>query len=145
MSTRPVLLVVVTGLAAVWLRPSQSEPKIVFEDVVGRSGIAYEMHNSATPQRHQVETMLAGVAVFDYNNDGLPDIYFVNGAKLPEMDKSDPAHHIRLYRNNGDGTFTDVTQSAGLQGVGYGMGVAAGDYDNDGFEDLYIASVVSTK
>lgn len=141
MSTRPILGVVVTGLAAVWLLPSQSEPKIVFENVVERSGIAYRMHNSATPQRHQVETMLAGVAVFDYNNDGLPDIYFVNGAKLPELDKADPVYHNQLYRNNGDGTFTDVTEKAGLQGVGYGMGVAVGDYDNDGYEDLYIASV----
>jgi hypothetical protein len=141
MSMRRILLVAVAGLAAVWLLPSQSAPKIVFENIIERSGITYEMHNSATPQRHQVETMLAGVAVFDYNNDGLLDIYFVNGAKLPEMDKSDPAYHNRLYRNNGDGTFTDVTEKAGLQGAGYGMGVAVGDYDNDGFEDLYIASV----
>jgi hypothetical protein len=121
--------------------PSQSGPKIVFDNIVERSGITYQMHNSVTPQKHQVETMVAGVAVFDYNNDGLPHIYFVNGAKLPEMDKLDPAYHNRLYRNNGDGTFTDVTEKAGLQGAGYGMGVAAGDYDNDGFEDLYIASV----
>jgi hypothetical protein len=138
---RLIFLLMLAGLAAAWLLPSQNAPKIVFDNVVERSGITYQMHNSVTPQKHQVETMLAGVAVFDYNNDGLPDIYFVNGAKLPEMDKSDPAYHNRLYRNNGDGTFTDVTEKAGLQGAGYGMGVAAGDYDNDGFEDLYIASV----
>ncbi len=141
MSTPRILLLAVTGLAVVWLLPSQTGPAIVFENAIARSGISYEMHNSVTPQKHQVETMLAGVAVFDYNNDGLLDIYFVNGAKLPEMDKSDPGYHNRLYRNNGDGTFTDVTARAGLEGAGYGMGVAVGDYDNDGFEDLYIASV----
>ena len=141
MRMRLILLVAVAGLDAVWLLPSQNVPKIAFENVIERCGITYEMHNSVTPQKHQVETMLAGVAVFDYNNDGLPDIYFVNGAKLPEMDKSSPAYYNRLYRNNGDGTFTDVTEKAGLQGAGYGMGVATGDYDNDGSEDLYIASV----
>jgi len=133
--------VLVTGLAAGWLLPSQTGPRILFENIVKRSGVTYQMHNSVTPQKHQVETMLAGVAVFGYNNDGLPDLYFVNGAKLPELDKSDPAYHNRLYRNNGNGTFTDVTERAGLQGAGYGMGVVAGDYDNDGFEDLYISSV----
>src|SRR6202030_1757746 len=125
--------VLVSGVA------QRQAPKIVFENILKSSGIRYVTDNSATPNKHQIETMLAGVAVFDYNNDGLPDIYFVNGARLPQMDKSDPRYFNRLYRNNGDGTFTDVTQRAGLQGAGYGMGVAAGDYDNDGFEDLYIS------
>jgi hypothetical protein len=141
MYTIRICIVAILGFAAVWLLRSQSSPTIVFENTIARSGIDYAMHNSVTPQRHQVETMLAGVAVFDYNNDGLPDIYFVNGAQLPQMDKSDPAYHNRLYRNNGDGTFTDVTEKAGLAGAGYGMGVAVGDYDNDGFEDVYIAGV----
>jgi len=82
--------------------------------------------------------MTGGVAVFDYNNDGLLDIFFTNGAEIPSLIKSDPGFSNRLFRNNGDGTFTDVTEKAGLAGVGYSMGVAAGDYDNDGFVDLYV-------
>src|SRR5579863_5359359 len=102
---------------------------IVFENIIDSSGVRFVMDNSASPRKHQIETMLSGVAVFDYNNDGLMDLYFVNGARLPDMDKSDARYWNRLYRNNGDGTFTDVTEKAGLRGDGYGMGVAAGDYD----------------
>jgi hypothetical protein len=83
--------------------------------------------------------MTGGVALFDYNNDGFLDIFFTNGAAIPSLDKSNPSYFNRLYRNNGDGTYTDVTAAAGLAGAGYSMGVAAGDYDNDGFVDLYIA------
>lgn len=82
--------------------------------------------------------MTGGVALFDYNNDGLLDIFFTNGAAIPSLEKSNPSYANRLFRNNGDGTFTDVTEEAGLAGIGYSMGVAAGDYDNDGFVDLYI-------
>ena len=82
--------------------------------------------------------MTGGVAVFDYNNDGLLDIFFTNGAEIPSLKKSNSSFHNKLFRNNGDGTFTDVTEKAGLAGVGYSMGVAAGDYDNDGFVDLYV-------
>jgi hypothetical protein len=85
--------------------------------------------------------MAGGVAVLDYNNDGLPDIFFTNGAAIPSLQKTNSTYWNRLYRNNGDGTFTDVTESAGLKGVGYSMGVGAGDYDNDGFVDLYVAGV----
>ncbi len=129
------------SLSAALFAVSSSPPPIVFENTIERSGIRFVLDNSATPQKHQPETMIGGVAVFDYNNDGLPDIYFVNGARLPEMDKRDPRYWNRLYRNNGDGTFTDVTAGSGLEGAGYGMGVAAGDYDNDGWVDLYIAGV----
>ena len=120
--------------------PSEPGP-IVFENLIGRSGITFKMNNGVTPRKHQVEAMLAGVAVFDYNNDGLMDLYFVNGAHLPDMDKSDPSFWNRLYRNNGDGTFTDVTEKAGVRGTGFGMGVAAADYDNDGWVDLYVTGV----
>ncbi len=85
--------------------------------------------------------MLGGVAVFDYNNDGLLDIFLTNGAAIPSLEKTNPSYWNRLYRNNGDGTFTDVTEQAGVQGVGYSMGVAAGDYDNDGWVDLYVTGV----
>lgn len=117
------------------------QSQISFEDLIERSGIRFQLKNSITPQRYSIETMLGGVAVFDYNNDGLLDIFFTNGAAIPSLEKTDPSYWNRLYRNNGDGTFTDVTEQAGVKGVGYSMGVAAGDYDNDGFVDLYIAGV----
>ena len=129
------------GLAAVGWMQAGSGPAIVFENIQPSSGVDFVLDNSATPEKHQPETMLAGVAIFDYNNDGLPDLFFVNGARMPDLAKSDPRYWNRLYRNNGDGTFTDVTEKAGVKGTGYGMGVAAGDYDNDGCVDLYIAGV----
>jgi enediyne biosynthesis protein E4 len=111
---------------------------IEFENVIEASTIKFKLRNSVSPQHYTIETMTGGVAVFDYNNDGLLDIFFTNGAAIPSLEKSDPSYYNRLYRNNGDGTFTDVTEGAGLKGIGYSMGVAAGDYDNDGFVDLYI-------
>ncbi|MSV30338.1 MAG: CRTAC1 family protein [Bryobacterales bacterium] len=85
--------------------------------------------------------MAGGVAVFDYNNDGRPDIYFVNGARQPALEKSDASFYNRLYRNEGGGRFADVTIASGVPGEGYATGVAAADYDNDGFADLFIAGV----
>ena len=131
--------VLTAGTLCLW--SAAAPPAIVFENTIEESGIHFAMHNSATPERHQVETMIAGVAVLDYNNDGLPDIYFANGAQLPGMEKTGPEYYNRLYRNNGDGTFTDVTAKAGVQGRGYSMGVAVGDYDNDGCVDIYVAGV----
>jgi hypothetical protein len=118
-----------------------SAAAIQFENVIEQSKIKFKFKNSVSPQHYTFETMAGGVAVFDYNNDGLLDIFFTNGAAIPSMEKSDPSYSNRLFRNNGDGTFTDVTEKAGLQGIGYSMGVAAGDYDNDGFVDLYVAGV----
>ncbi len=114
---------------------------LAFENLIRQSQIKFELKNSVTPQRYSIETMLGGVAVFDYNNDGLLDIFFTNGAAIPSLKKTGPEYWNRLYRNNGDGTFTDVTRSAGLEGIGYSMGVAVGDYDNDGYEDLYVVGV----
>jgi len=114
---------------------------IEFENVIEQSNIKFKLRNSVSPQRYTFETMAGGVALFDYNNDGLLDIFFTNGAAIPSLEKSDPSYANRLFRNNGDGTFTDVTEKAGLQGIGYSMGVAAGDYDNDGFVDLYVTGV----
>jgi len=114
---------------------------IQFENVIEQSNIKFKLRNSVSPQRYTFETMAGGVAIFDYNDDGLLDIFFTNGAAIPSLEKSDASYFNRLYRNNGDGTFTDVTEKAGLQGIGYSMGVAAGDYDNDGFVDLYVTGV----
>jgi hypothetical protein len=114
---------------------------IQFENVVEQSKVKFKLRNSVSPQRYTFETMTGGVAVFDYNNDGLLDIFFTNGAAIPSLEKSDVSYSNRLFRNNGDGTFTDVTEKAGLQGTGYSMGVASGDYDNDGFVDLYVTGV----
>ena len=120
---------------------SSSAPSISFENVVERSGVDFVLNNSVTADKHQIETMMGGVALFDYDNDGLLDIYFANGARLPQMDKSNPAFSNRLYRNVGGGSFKDVTELAGVRGSGYAMGVAVGDYDNDGHVDLYVAGV----
>ena len=122
-------------------QPTKPKPAISFENTIDRSGINFILNNSRTPEKHQIETMMAGVAVFDFDNDNLLDIYFANGAALPSFDKSDPKFFNRLYRNNGKGTFADVTDKAGVKGKGYAMGVATGDYDNDGFVDLYITGV----
>ena len=119
-----------------------SEPDpITFEDVAAASGVDFVLQNSATPARHQIETMVGGVAIFDYNGDGKPDIYFVNGARQPQLDKPDPSFYNRLYRNNGNGSFTDVTEAAGVRGDGFATGVTVGDFDNDGWEDLFVAGV----
>jgi enediyne biosynthesis protein E4 len=114
---------------------------IQFENTIEQSKIKFKLKNSVSPQRYTFETMIGGVAVFDYDNDGLLDIFFTNGAAIPSLEKSDSSYSNRLFRNNGDGTFTDVTEKAGLQGIGYSMGVAAGDYDNDGSVDLYVTGV----
>ena len=116
-----------------------ADAPIIFENTIDASRINFVLKNSVSPQRYSIETMTGGVALFDYNNDGLLDIFLTNGAEIPSLEKSNPSFYNRLFRNNGDGTFTDVTEESGLTGVGYSMGVAAGDYDNDGFVDLYVA------
>jgi tetratricopeptide (TPR) repeat protein len=112
-----------------------------FEDIAVAAGLNFRLENSPTPSKHQIETMPGGVAVLDYNNDGLMDVYFTNGAESPSLRKSSPRFWNRLYRNNGGGTFTDVTAQAGVQGAGYLMGAAAADFDNDGFPDLLVVGV----
>jgi len=127
-----------------------SAPAVQFTDETQAAGISFEHRNSATPDKYLLETMGGGVALLDYDNDGRLDVFFTNGAKLEESmtggkspDKTDPAFWNRLYRQTSSGTFEDVTTKAGVSGAAqnqYGMGTAAGDYDNDGFIDLYVTS-----
>ena len=100
---------------------TEAPPAFNFENAIGSSGISFVLDNSWSTRRYQVETMAGGVGLFDYNNDGLLDIYFANGAQLPSMGKTDPRFYNRLYRNNGNGTFTDVTTEAGVEGKHYAM------------------------
>ncbi len=101
----------------------------------------FVLRNGAQGRKYQVETLPGGLGVIDFDGDGWPDIFCVNGAALPSLTKTGPEYWNRLYRNNRDGTFTDVTLKAGLMGSGYGMGVAVGDYNNDGYEDLFVVGV----
>jgi hypothetical protein len=130
------------------MRAPATPPVIEFEDVTAKSGIRFQHQASRTRRKYLPESMGAGVAIFDYDNDGWQDLFFVNGAKLQDPmplgsspDKSDPSYWNRLYHNNRDGTFTDITEKAGLPGRLYGMGVATGDYDNDGNVDLLVTNL----
>ena len=113
-----------------------------FTDIAGRSTFAYWTNNDLSIRKYFLQPICGGVAILDYDNDGKMDIFFTNGAKLPEVKKADRSFYSCLLRNKGDGTFEDVTEKAGLSGanLGYSMGVAAGDYDNDGHEDLFICN-----
>src|SRR5579863_10295409 len=113
-----------------------------FTDVAGRSQFAYRTSNDFTGRKYFPQPMCGGVAAIDYNNDGLMDLFFTNGAKLPELKKTSPVYYNCLLRNRGDGTFEDVTAKAGLAGMdlGFCFGVAAADYDNDGYQDLFICN-----
>jgi len=119
--------------------------QIRFEEVAFRSGLHFTTRNCATPNKNQIETMVAGVALLDYDGDGYLDIYLVNGAEIPSLEKTSPDYWNRLFRNNRDGTFIDVTEKAGVAGAGYGMGVAVGDYDNDGRPDIFLANVTGNQ
>jgi hypothetical protein len=118
-----------------------------FVDTTATSGVNFQGVASHTAKKYLIETMGSGAAVFDYDNDGLLDIFLVNGAPIADPtskgtipQKAGPADWNRLYHQKKDGTFEDVTEKAGLKGVGYGMGVAVGDFDNDGYEDLYVTA-----
>jgi hypothetical protein len=104
--------------------------------------LPFRVESDETPKfPHAPATMAGGVAVFDYNNDGRPDIFFANGANIETLKKDSPKFSNRLYRNDGNGKFTDVTKEAGLTGSGYDMCVAVGDYNNDGYPDLFVGGV----
>lgn len=105
--------------------------------------IPFSLDSSESPQRHSPETMAGGVGVFDYDNDGNLDIFFTNGADIDTLKKTSPKFWNRLFHNNGDGTFTEVTEKAGLAGTGYDTGVAIGDFDNDGFDDIFLGVFIA--
>src|SRR5450432_3499220 len=135
-----VLPICLTALA-VFAAPGEPSGPIRFEEIAERSGLKFVTNSSPTPNKNLPETMLAGVALLDYDNDGYLDVYLVNGAAIPSLKKDSPKYWNRLFHNNRDGTFTDVTERAGVKGEGYGMGVAIGDYDNDGWPDIFLANV----
>ncbi|MGB6687854.1 MAG: CRTAC1 family protein [Terracidiphilus sp.] len=124
--------------------PAQALPSpapIRMANGAAAAGLDFVLRNSASGRKYQVETLPGGLGVIDFDGDGWPDLFCTNGASLPAMNKTGPEYWNRLYRNNHDGTFSDVTEKAGLEGTGYCMGVAVGDYNNDGHEDLFVAEV----
>jgi enediyne biosynthesis protein E4 len=132
--------------------PSKPQAAGKFVDVTSALGVQFQYKASHVSKHYLIETMGSGVALFDYDNDGRLDIFVVNGAPLSDPtpkgaipQKTGPVYWNRLYHQKKDGTFEDVTEKAGLQGVGYGMGVAVGDYDNDGFEDLFVTAYGGNK
>ncbi len=143
-----VLVIALMGAAA--QQTVGVAPKFV--DVTNERGIRFKGVAAHTSRKYLLETMGSGVALFDYDNDGRLDIFAVNGAPLADPTppgsiprKTGADSWNRLYHQKPDGTFEDVTERAGLQGNGYGMGVAVGDYDNDGYEDLYVTAYGGNK
>ena len=150
MDRRSFLMLALTAgpLRSLLAQATKAVPSSVFVDVAAKAGIGFQQNASRTSEKYLPEAMGGGVAMFDYNNDGRLDLFFVNDAKLLDPmpactspDKSDPRFWNRLYRNSGDGTFTDLTEKAGVRGHSYGMGVATGDYDNDGNMDLLVTNI----
>lgn len=146
--SRPKLIGAVACISVLML--CAAEPSSSILQVRKLPGLDFVLQNSPTSQKYLIETMPGGIALLDYNNDGLLDVFMVNGGRVtdpmkpPEnFDRHDPRYWNRLFRQNKDGTFTDVTQQAGLANAGdgnYGMGVAVGDYDNDGYPDIYVTN-----
>jgi enediyne biosynthesis protein E4 len=128
-------------------KKSPDPSSIRFENIAEKLDLRFKYEASATSQKYLPETMGSGIALFDYDNDGRLDIFVVNGARIDDPMpkgampvKDAPKYWNRLFHQRKDGTFEDVTETAGLAGVGYGMGVAVGDYDNDGYDDLYVTA-----
>ena len=123
------------------IAPQRSASQIRFEEVGAASGVEFTLRHAPTPKKRMIETMAGGLAVFDYNGDDRADIFFTNGADPETMRKSSSRYFNRLYRNDGGMRFSDVTEQANIAGLGYSMGAAAADFDNDGDTDLFVAGV----
>jgi enediyne biosynthesis protein E4 len=137
---RPLMAgVLALAVAALWLAgaPPAAESPIRF----AYRPIDFTLESCETPDRHAPETMAGGVAIFDYNNDSKLDIFFTNGADIKTLQKNSGKYSNRLFENDGMGHFRDVTARAGLAGTGYDTGVAIGDFDNDGYEDIFVGGV----
>jgi len=145
---KPALALLIAALLAIRLvelaGAAQEQTHVQFVNIASEAKVAFKHENGATPQKYMPETMAGGSIILDYNNDGWPDIFFVNGGSFVDKQKAAGARH-RLYRNNKDGTFTDVTATSGIGVSGFGMGACSADYDNDGWPDLYITSVGGNK
>jgi hypothetical protein len=120
---------------------AQPPGSIRFDEIAARSGLGFTHEYSPTAEKHLIESVPGGVAVFDADNDGRLDVFFTNGATSPGLVKSGERFANRLFHNDGDGRFTDITARAGVDGVGYAMGVGAADFDNDGRVDLFVTGV----
>ena len=131
---------VMTNVSSAW----QQNATVVFSNIAAQAGINFKHENGASPQKFMPETMGAGALIFDYDNDGWPDIFLVNGGSFVDSKVAAAARH-RLYHNNRNGTFTDVTAASGIGVSGFAMGACSADYDNDGFPDLYVTGVTSNK
>ena len=130
-----------TALLAVLCPAAMAPAQIRFRPATEDSGIGFTLHHAPTERKRMIETMAGGLAVFDFDGDGLQDIYFTNGAAGESMRKESPNYSNRLFRNLGGMRFEDVTEAAGVEGRGYSMGAAAADFDNDGHADLFVAGV----
>jgi enediyne biosynthesis protein E4 len=130
----------VARVSAAW----QQTATVTFANSTSPAGINFKHENGATPQKYMPETMAAGALIFDYNNDGWPDIFLVNGGSFVDRKVSAAASH-RLYRNNGNGRFTDASAASGIGIWDFSMGACSADYDNDGWTDLYLTGVRSNK
>jgi enediyne biosynthesis protein E4 len=131
---------VLCSLSAFAAAPQKGSPGFVFTDVTAKSGIDFHLTCGGAEKRFIMESMCGGIAVLDYDNDGWMDIFLVNGSTLEDY-RAGKCHPSKLYHNNHDGTFTDVSAMAGLAPCNWGYGVAVGDYDNDGWEDLYVTNL----
>ncbi|HJQ23583.1 MAG TPA: CRTAC1 family protein [Blastocatellia bacterium] len=134
--TTPIVMLVSLLLGVRVLPGGAQVPPVRFTDITAQAGISFR-HVASPEKKYLIESMSGGVAMFDYDNDGWQDLYFVNSLSVDLM-KTGGRTRSALYHNNGDGTFTDVTDKAGVGQIGWGMGVAVGDYNNDGFDDLYV-------